>query len=248
MAGILFAFGETLHELASARGIARSFLANDETVFNQLRTQLEGLRDEPTTGRFSWVIPPERPLRTIVSEGEYERSRKGRRVIGTLSFVWEIARVHPKKRRNPAQLFRLVGKASTVIRVVAVQQNDTLGSELAMWRTEVGDAAAPGTYFHFQVLGEGTDPPFPKDLSVPRLPSCFVTPMVTLEFMLAELFQERWHQHVFSESNALKQWRRIQRDRLVRLLAWQSEVASASDRSPWAALKAASPPPKIFID
>ena len=247
MAGILFAFSETLQELMSARSLAGSLLANGEPVFNQLRTQLDGLRNEPMNSQFSWTIPSARPLRTIVSEGEYERSGKGRRVIGTLSFVWGIVRVHPKKRRTPAKHFRLVGKASTVIRIVAVNQDDTLGSELAMWRTEVGDEAGPGACFHFQVLGEGTDPPFPKDLSVPRLPSCLVTPMGTLEFMLAELFQKRWSRLVFTESDHLKRWRQIQRDRLVKLLAWQSKVASASGRSPWSALKAATPPQKIFI-
>ena len=247
MSGILFTFSETLQELESARRIAGSFLDNSEPVFQELRTQLVGLCNEPTTRPFSWTISSDRPLRTIVSDGEHERRGRGRRVIGTLSFVWEITRVPLRKPRQPAKQFQLTGKASTVIRVMAANEHGTSDSELAMWRTEVGDAAAPGTCFHFQVLGEETNPPFPKDLSVPRLPSCLVTPMVTLEFMLAELFQERWRRHVSSESVALKRWRRIQSDRLIRLLDWQSKAASVSDRSPWAALKAAIPPQDIFV-
>jgi len=245
MAGIFFSISEALQELDSAKVLAGPFLMNAETVFGELRTQLEGLRDERSIGAFSWNIPLARPLKTRVSEGEYERRSKGQRVFGTLSFLWEVARVPPKKSKSPAQLFELVGIASTVVRLFRMDDGD--GSQLAMWRTEVGDALSPGCHFHVQVLGEGDDPPFPKSLSVPRLPSCLATPMATLEFMLAELFQDRWRKRVFAESDALKRWRTIQRKRMQRLFSWQSEAASATDRSPWAALKAAKPPQDIFV-
>jgi hypothetical protein len=248
MEGIRFFISEALLELASAKALAGPFLVNAETVFGQLRTQLEGLRDEPMTGQFSWNIPSAHPLRTIVSKGEYENGSKGRQVAATLSFLWEVTRVHPKKRKLPAKLFELVGIGSTVVRVFQMNDDDTQGPELAMWRTEVGDEQSPGCHFHVQVLGETEDLPFPKGLSVPRLPSCLVTPMAALEFMLAELFQERWRKHIFTETDALKTWRAIQRERMSRLFSWQSRAASEGNRSPWAALKAAKPPQGIFID
>jgi hypothetical protein len=248
MAGIVFSISEALQELESAKALAGPFLVNRELVFGQLRTQLEGLRDEPAIGQFAWTIPSSQPLRTIVSEGEYEKSSKGQRIAGTLSFVWQIARVRPHKPKLPAQRFQLVGVASTVVRVLQIEDDDTQGAELAMWRTEVGDTQSPGCHFHVQVLGEKDDLPFPKSLSVPRLPSCLVTPMVTLEFMLAELFQERWRKHVFAESDALKRWRVIQRQRLTRLFSWQASAVAAGDRSPWTLLKAAKPPQGIFVD
>jgi hypothetical protein len=247
MPSILFPIKDTLLELESAKSIAGEFLENEELAFAQMRTQLEGLRDE-RTGNLSWKIPPSKPLRTIVSDGEYDRGGGGGAVVGTLSFLWEIARVHPKKKRAPAEHFQLVGIASTVSRVFTVNDNGSQGDELAMWRMEIGDDNSPGCHFHVQIRGENDDGPFPKSLPVPRLPSCLATPMAALEFMLAELFQERWKRHLFSETDALKRWRAIQRARFSKILAWQGDEISSSNRSPWSALKAARPPEDLFLE
>lgn len=246
MPGIRFPFTDTLIELESAKAIAHEFLENEELVFAQIRTQLEGLRDERTS-HVSWTIPSSRPLRTIVSPGHYDRGGGGA-VVGTMSFVWEIGRVPPKKRKAPAEFFELVGIASTVSRVFAVNDDGSLGDELAMWRMEIGDDNSPGCHFHVQIRGEVEDGPFPRRLPVPRLPGCLATPMAALEFMLAELFQERWTKHIFSETDSLKRWRAIQRSRFSRLLAWQQIQTSSTSRSPWLALKGAKPPQDLFLD
>jgi len=245
--GLLFRIPEMLGELDFAERLARPFLENGSSVFRALRTQLEGIRDEHSGRMIPWEIPSGRPLRTIVSRGEYERGSKGRRVVGTLSFKWEVVRVHPKKPKLPAQELKLVGVASTMVRVLEVETDDNGEPELAMWRTEVGDAASPGCHFHVQILGESLDPPFPKSLSVPRLPTCLTTPMATMEFMLGELFQERWRKHISAETQALQSWRNIQRERMRRLFSWHSESILASGQTPWAMLKAAKPRPDIFV-
>ena len=235
-------------ELESARTLAERFLENQDFVFPQIRTQIEGLRDRPGPGSISWTIPREQPLRTIVSPGSYLPSGRGPGVVGTLSFVWEIERVLPRKRRAPAQHFQLIGLASTVARVYAVNGAGVPATELAMWRVEIGDDTSPGCHFHVQIRGESNDGPFPRSLSVPRLPGCLATPMVALEFLLAELFQKRWMTHVSTESDALKRWRAIQRARLSKLFEWQSTTVSDSETlSPWSALKHAKPPPNIFL-
>jgi hypothetical protein len=245
MPGILFPIKDALIELESAKAVAGEFLENEELVFAQMRTQLEGLRDE-RLGNLSWKTS--QPLRTIVSDGEYDRGGGGHVVRGTLSFLWEIGRVQPRRRRAPAEHFELVGIASTVSRVFVINDNGSQGDELAMWRTEIGDDKSPGCHFHVQIRGEEEAGPFPSTLPVPRLPSCIATPMAVLEFLLAELFQERWKRHVFSETDPLKRWRAIQRKRFSKLLDWQQKAVSSADRSPWSALKSATPPQDIFLD
>jgi len=72
--------------------------------------------------------------------------------------------------------------------------------------------------------------------------------MAALEFLLAELFQEAWRRHVSAETDALKSWRAIQRERLRKLFEWQSHtVAGLNQASPWSTLKLAKPPADIFV-
>jgi hypothetical protein len=89
--------------------------------------------------------------------------------------------------------------------------------QLAMWRVEVGDDASPGCHFHTQIEGERNNPPYPRSLSVPRLPTLLVTPMAALEFLLAEMFQSRWQQHAAEESAEMQRWKPIQKQRLLKL-------------------------------
>src|SRR5436190_1532122 len=79
-------------------------------------------------------------------------------------------------------------------------------AEIAMWRMEVGDARSPGCHFHVQVLGEAEVAPFPKSLSVPRLPAVHSTPPAVIEFVLGELFQATWDKHVAARSVHVKRW------------------------------------------
>lgn len=129
-----------------------------------------------------------------------------------------------------------------------MKDNGSRGEELAMWRIEIGDDASPGCHFHVQIRGEDEEGPFPKRLSVPRLPTCLASPMAALEFLLAELFQEAWLRHVSAETDALRQWRAIQRDRLEKLFAWQTQTVSrVNQTSPWSTLKLAKPPADLFV-
>jgi len=247
--GILFSISEMLRELDSAERVASPFLENAPTVFGQLKEQLENIRDEYSDRVVSLQIPLANPLRTRVSQGECENGSRGRRLAASLSFIWEVVRIHPtKKPKSRAERFELVGKASTVVRVFHVDDEGMHRDELAMWKTEIGDAESPGCHFHVHILGESDDPPFPVDLPVPRLPTCLTTPMATMEFMLGELFQESWREHISAETQALQSWRNIQRERMRRLFSWQSECILPSGQTPWAVLKAAKPKRDIFVN
>jgi hypothetical protein len=248
MPGIRFGIAQMLQELESASTLTRAFTENGDYVFARVKTQLESLRDERNGASVAWEIPRSAPLRTIESAGEYESGGRGAKVSGELSFVWEIKRLPTVRRRDPAKEFQLVGKASTVARVFASETNGSKREELAMWRIEVGDDNSPGCHFHVQIRGEEDDGPFPKRLSVPRLPTCLASPMAALEFLLAELFQDAWRRNVSAETDALKRWRSIQSERMCKLFEWQSRTVSGVNQgSPWSKLKLAKPPADIFI-
>jgi hypothetical protein len=246
--GLIFEISELLIELEVAKGLVHPFVSNGASVFSELRTQLEGFQTDPSEGTFDWNIPKERPLRTSISRGEYEPGGGGVNVVGELSFTWRIKRIKLPRSREPAKQFRLAGIASTIARVFECNGDESRGEQLAMWRTEVGDDGSPGCHFHSQILGEKDEGPFPSRLSVPRLPACLPSPMTALEFLLAELFQDRWKRYVFLESAELKRWRSIQRERLRRLLKWQDDIVrSGLSATPWTTLKYAKPPEGLFV-
>jgi len=246
MAGLLFDISETLDEVRSAAALAEDFIENPKQGFGELATQLENLRNQNTSAVIAWTIPESRPIRTRPSDGEYELGDKGYSVFGTVSSIWEIRRVKPKKAKGPAIQFELAGNASTVVRVFRSATADKQEEQVAMWRMEIAQHDSPGCHFHVQVLGDSETLPFPKSLPVPRLPSLMATPPAVLEFLLAELFQERWRKHVFAESTAIKRWRAIQRTRLTQLLQWQKDEVDVQAGSPWCALKLAKPSANLF--
>ena len=147
-----------------------------------------------------------------------------------------------KKAR--ADRFALTGKTSTRVRIHSAADS----AEIAMWRMEIGDSESPGCHFHVQVRGELDDIPFPKALSVPRLPSLHTSPLCVLEFVLSELFQRRWDERVAEEARHLERWAPIQRQRFSRILAWQIKtLRERAIGSPWVALKREKPEPDLFV-
>lgn len=183
----------------------------------------------------------ERPVVTEQSPGEYQRDGMGKfTVFGTLSARWEIRHLGQHDTGAGRQdVFLLSGLASTS---VAICDANAVGDQqkLAEWHVDIGDDASPGCHFHEQVVGGANDRHFPKGLDVPRFPSYFLTPMDVLDFLLGEIFQERWREHAFK--NAGKSgWRRIQRRRLLKFFEWHYRVVLHASSSPWVALKNEKP-------
>jgi hypothetical protein len=248
MTGLRFSFLETFLELESAFKLTRDFTNNGDYIFSQLKAQLENLQYGSGPATQAWEIPRNRPLRIKDSCGGCEIGGGGMSVSADFSFVWHAKRIPLPQKKKPAKEFHLNGKASAIARVFQLRDNGSRGEEIAMWRVEIGDDNSPGCHFHVQIMGEVEDGAFPSWLPIPRLPTCLTSPMAALEFLLAELFQDSWKNHLRFETDELKRWRTIQRGRLSSLLAWQSEtVADVKQASPWSILKSSKPPSDLFV-
>ena len=89
--------------------------------------------------------------------------------------------------------------------------------------------------------------PFPKSVSIPRLPTIFVTPMGAIEFTLGELFQDRWAKAAMEDTGNGRRWASFQKHRLLSLLDWQRKEVKDALTSPWMALKRAKPAGGLFL-
>lgn len=250
MSRLEFSFQDTITEIDALSKFASRFLSPDSRpILLQLRTILENLRSTATERRVDWEIRSDLPIRTIVSRGCYQPDDEGElNVFAEISSLWQVQRVKPLgKKHTRAERFALSGKASTRVRVFKEKRGGGKGPQLAMWRMEIGAFDAPGCHFHVQILGEETDGPFPKALDVPRLPGFICTPPAVVEYVIGELFQEQWAQHLSSQTADLNRWSPIQRQRLSAVLDWHSEKVKESSGSPWVGLKQAKPASSLFV-
>ena len=249
--GLRFSFADMAREIKNMSSLAKKFLSieSSEQIIPNWLQALEAVRVR-TVERYPWEISKNRPIETIVSIGKYEAGqRQGEHsVIGRISGQWVID-VPPKNKgsKAPADYFVLRGLASTNISIWSVDP-DKPGStsEIARWTVDIGSADHPGCHFHTQIDLDEDSPMFPKSLSVPRLPSPFLTPMDALDFLLSEIFQDVWFKHVSAESDFATNWAACQRRRLVRLLKWQIERLEKLGGSPWTSLKRQKPEPDLF--
>ena len=247
MTGLEFSFQEMITEVDSFSRLSEKFVTTESRgVLQALKRSLENYRAEPTEGSLSWQISEHLPLRTVISQGKYEKGGNGaHHLYAEISAVWEIQRMRERKLAMPAKRFKLIGLASTRIRVLCEPLDEAPAREIAMWRMEIGDDNSPGCHFHIQVLG-AEEFPFPKSLPIPRFPGLIMTPAAATEFVLAELFQDEWASHVSRGGADLDRWRPIQKSRWEKLLNWKLRMVAGS-ASPWTAIKSAKPEPGVFI-
>lgn len=160
-----------------------------------------------------WQIPTENPLETLVAE------REAGLLFGTLSFKWEV-------RRLTSKTFSVSGNASTTMVIV----NEDLSA--VSWNTDIGRAGHPGYRFHVQFRSNE------KSIEVPRLPSILLTPVDCLDFLLGELFQEKWTRHQGNMKMETAGWTAGLRQRVTHLLRKKAECAEQSSGiTPWVSLK-----------
>jgi hypothetical protein len=243
-------FSDFERELTAIGQIAAEYIRHDSGhVIPRLIEGLKNIASSDDRRSYPWNIPVSSPLRTKSSRGQYEPdSQGGRSIFGEVTSTWDIQTIRDRgSPHGPAKKLALVGKASTRIRIIGELADGEL-EQLAMWRMEIGGVGAPGACFHIQVLGEETLPPFPKDLPIPRLPTVMFTPMLAFDFLLGELFQDEWTEHVSSSKDrgALEIWRGIQTRRLKNLLAWQLEGLDNVAAVPWTWIKKLEPPADLF--
>ncbi len=245
MANLLFRPTELLNELGALRGLAASFLDPASPYgLDELKGEFQGLLARG--GTYTLQIPQLRPLKTRVSDGEFEPPNKKstRRVYGSITGIWEVeAATHslrdldrPQRQVRPTQLIGFTGKASTVFEVKDEESEEIV----ACWKMELGDANSPGYFFH-------TFASYDHGFPVPRHPNVFATPMSAIGFALCELFHGAWEETVSGTSDAPNRWRSIQAKRFEALLKWQLEQVAKTTSSPWCSLKVAKPDSALFL-
>ena len=235
MAGFRFLFAELLKETVALKTMAKSFLDPStmwvlERFLSDLRT-IGGSRGENVKNlQFQC-------LNTIPSD-QYEggNRRGGKKVYAVISGTWALKPLgnRPSAKRE----IELCGIASTRIELYA---SDDAQDRLAMWRLELGAEDSPGCYVHSQILGDSNEPPFPKCLPIPRLPSLFITPMSAVEFVLGELFQDNWAKMTASDSGDAQTWRTLQSRWFNALFSWYLDCIENAGSSSWMTIKESKP-------
>lgn len=239
--GLLVSFAGVLREIDSLTRCASKYLTSESTttVLKQWKSDLESFRDS-TTLTTKWQIPAATPIQTVGSTS-YDR-QSGRTVFATLSCAWELQKVKDpsdkRKHRISNKAFLLKGQAKT--EVCLYEKTDMSDDPLGRWSFEVGDGDQ-GTHFHTQIKVEDV-PPFPHWLPVPRLPTMMITPMDALEYVLSELFQHEWAQHLGGRSAEVGVWDSEQKERLRNLLEWHVGCVNKSGSTAWNRIKRECPP------
>lgn len=245
---LLFDVIDLRQEIHAFRELARTFLApGSDAVLRQAEQDLVGIT-RGVGGPFAWQLHPHNPMLTKLSYGSYMPGDEGSLCVhAKVTFIWHLEPVRPRGDSRPARQVRLSGLASTVVRIIEGDPGGDELVELAVWRMEVADDAAPGAYFHVQVLGRDQDEMFPKALDIPRLPGVLASPLSCMEFAISELFQDDWARHAVRETGPGRRWRSVQAFRHDKQLRWHAEQVAASSGSPWVAWKRAIPPEHLFL-
>ena len=266
MTGFRFFSTELEQEIVALKKISASFFEREsprnlEYFLNDFRS----IKSQPVGTCHELVL---KPLRTRISNGEYEADGKGKKIFAILSGIWDI-RVQSSGTR---QQMEFGGKASLTTEVFSIGEPSMC---LAKWQLDLGAKDSPGCYVHaqipwgFEVRSTASNP-----LPVPRLPSLFVTPMSTVEFVLGELFQNCWKRRIQRSDGDTTNWYRLQKNWLQRLLTWYlielREEGAKQDKnkekrkrgkkkgkgkenqeksfSPWMVLKDAKPDGSLFVE
>lgn len=244
MAGLCFKFKELIEDIDMLKAIGKKFLHPAYIgALDSLKSDLESI----------WSAARDRPLRLNLRElqttpsQDYEtRDRQGSpRVYAIITGTWAVRPLGDNSRKLKAnRLLEFCDIASTRIELFDIQDPHT---SLAMWRMELGAEDHPGCYFHIQILGETDEPPFPDTIPIPRFPSMFITPMGAIEYVLGELFQDKWAKVVTEDKHEVQRWRSVQTERLKRLLGlYQAELVNVVS-SPWVHLKRVKPDATMFL-
>lgn len=240
-----FMFSEFINELEWFKTICSKFVEESTCgVLDQFIRDLKTISISQTERKHqTWSISRNRPLRTRSAAAYESNSGKCKHTVyGEISSIWEITPQKMTKAGPSQRKFSLTGLASTRL---VIKEEDT-ETELARWRMEIASDDGPGSYFHAQIMGENEDQIFPHSLPVPRLPIFLATPMLTIEFLLGELFQEEWAKHISRSGGPTQVWSSLQESRMQKFLDWQKSVLR-SNVSPLHRLKIAKPPGDLFL-
>lgn len=255
-----FDLSELIEEVELMRGLAANFLdENSAGLLKDVADQLGTLYSRHEGAIVSVSVNPSWPIKTIPCDGGYERGCGGayKSLFAEIFFKWQLQPLgNPRKKRKTDRRVEVAGIASTVARLKI--NHDRTPVEVASWRMEFGDEQSPGAFFHAQIpvaletsqqeCRASTLGKWPHWLPVPRLPIPALTPMLGLEFTLAEIFQDRWPQHLASGGYEVNGWRILQQRRFVNYFEWQTgNVKCSKSGSPILDTKRAKPDCDMFL-
>ena len=246
MAGLRFKFAELIEELSMLKGIGEKFFNPATTlVLDRLMSDLKSAR----SAEENRLVPLKLSALHTNPSQDYEAGnrRGGPTVYAVITGTWKVRPLGDNSKKEKARANRLLefcDIASTKVELYDVQDS---ARRLAMWRMELGADDHPGCYFHIHVLGESDEPPFPSTVPVPRFPSIFVTPMGAIEYVLSELFQDKWAKEMARDIHQVQHWRTLQLGRFQRVLMWYQEQLRNVVSSPWVHLKSAKPDGEMFL-
>lgn len=253
-----FEVSDLATEVELMRRMSEKFLLEEASeILRGVKEQIDTLRYR--THDTTIAVDANRPIRTRHCNGGYERNNGGtyKDLFGELLFKWEFPPLgNGGSRLATKRQVEVIGIASSVARL----RINICGEKIAIasWRMEFGDSASPGAFFHAQIpdtLGKPSQgggcsrqQMWPTWLPVPRFPIPAMTPMLALEFIIAEIFQERWPQHLASGGYEVEHWRSLQSRRFVAYFNWQRKnVESSVKGSPILATKEAKPVTDFFL-
>jgi len=253
--GVLFSFADVIAECRLLKRFAADFLDADTVdTLDAAAARLEYIQDVAAKSKakhVSWGINERRPLTTRYGVGAHQPGRQqGRELRGTFSFIWEITPVPPPKGNRPLQ-FVLDGNASTTITIEQRASGNYPACQW-QWNADIGVSGGPGTRFHAQIKWH--EPPLQSletckisTLDVPRFPMLPMTPLMVVELVLAELFQDEWKKQKHEASDRdTNQWRMLQAKRLIAFLEWQVGTLKARAGTPLLTLKLAPVPENVM--
>ena len=216
MAGFRFLSAELIQETIAFGKIARPFIAREsQLVLEDYLQDLRSIGDQPEDTDHRLTL---RPLWTKPSKGQYEADKKGKHIRAKIEGTWQL-RVIPSSQ-TPQMEF--CGIASTTVVLFDLANSCT---PFAMWKLELGDHRSPGCYIHAHIpWGFDSETPGQKPISIPRLPSIFITPMSAIEFVMGELFQKEWPQRTNRLTGDTTNWHRLQKKWLQCLFSWYLDV------------------------
>lgn len=251
--GLKFGFSSIVEEIEAMRVLSKDFMSTG-TSLQSLKHCEDSLKaiwnGGPAATPQIWEIPQSEneytTIQTRFNDGSHEAGeRTAKNIFGRLSFKWSLEFPRPPRRRPPAFVLKDIASISISLH----SEDDGVENCIAKWNFDMGDHQSPGCHFHCQVsLEDGQY--FRPPLSIPRLPILFVTPMDALDFLLGELFQEKWYEHMNqSVLRYSKRWQIASSTRLTNLLNWHlEEAAPIRSRCPWPHLKKSKPEADLFLE
>ncbi len=247
-----FSFASVLREIRAIRDLAAPLLNPDDLwVLETFELSLKLIQQQRKEA--AWVLPLDNPLRTKRCDGGYEKrtpespNRRGgrRELFGELTAIWNISPIPEVKTSVLPSRFVVTGLASSKIRLV--EELEGVRREFVTWRMELGAVDSPGSFFHVQIGEEDEESPVCQPLPIPRIPCAPITPLLALEFMLSELFQNAWPDRLDKEPERTKEWRNIQLERYQAFLGWQTDTLAKKSGSVLLSLKDAQPPSTLLL-